>query len=313
MSEWDGHQEEEESSFISMADMMVGLLLIFIILLTYYVLRSQQEIREADRVSKTEQAAVVARGIILNQIRDRLDDDRIEFDETTGTIRFSEEVLTFEPGDYSIPNSADAVLAKLADALTKTLPCLAHLQSDSELDCGWLNQEFEDQDFIDRDLGDLARYRPTGEPPLIWIDGVFVEGHTDCTQFQSSNPDFRNWVLGSQRAATTYLFLTDTSPDLGRIFSKDPDFEATAATAHRVLGVASYADRRPARDFTLNQYPRDHLRSEDPMVACNAMAAEERSAKDGAMTQNRRNRRIDIRIVMGWTSTKEGGAIELKE
>lgn len=304
MSEWVDNHEEEESSFVSMADMMVGLLLIFIILLTYYVLRSQQEISEADRVSKTEQAAVAARGIILNQIRDRINDDRIEFDAMTGTIRFSEEVLTFEPGDFGIPAAAEPVLEKLASALTATLPCLAHLPDQKELDCDWLDQEFEMQNIIDRDLGHLNRFRPEDAPPLIWIDGVFVEGHTDCTLFNSADPDFRNWVLGSQRAANTYRFLTSVAGGLGEIFSKDPEVDGTA---HRILGVASYADRRPARNFEQAEYPSDHRLSDNPSTACQVFAREERNAAAGIMTQNRRNRRIDIRIVMGWTTRQMDG------
>ncbi len=304
MSDWDNHLEEEESSFISMTDMMVGLLLIFIILLTYYVLRSQEQIQEAERVSKTEQAAVVARGIILETIIDRIDDERVEFDQTTGTIRFSEEVLTFEPGDFAIPRSAEAVLGTLAIALTETLPCLAYLAADIELDCDWLVEQFSEQELVDRELNDLSRYRPTGEAPLIWIDGVFIEGHTDCTRFSDPSPDFRNWVLGAQRASQTYLFLTGSSPNLGRIFSKDPNVPLTASSAHRVLGVASYADRRPARVFDAGVYPPDHIRADDPEAACEVLANEERTAEPGIMTQNRRNRRIDIRIVMGWTTQK---------
>lgn len=310
MSEWDNNSEEEESSFVSMADMMVGLLLIFIILLTYYVLTSQQAIEEADRVSKTEQAAVVARGIVLDRIRERIDDDRVEFDEATGTIRFSEEVLTFEPGDYSIPLEAAPVLANLANALAETLPCLAYIRDDQDLDCSWLLSAFREQDLFDRDLGDLQQFRPANAPPLLWIDGVFVEGHTDCTLFRGArNPDFENWVLGARRAGQTYLFLTDANQALGQIFSKNPYDQSTGFDAHRVLGVASYADRRPAQDFDDLRYPPDPRLGDDPRAECLDLARLERSATEAdVMPQNRRNRRIDIRIVMGWTAQTLGGA-----
>jgi chemotaxis protein MotB len=308
MSEWDNQREEEESSFVSMADMMVGLLLIFIILLTYYVLTSQQAIQEAERVSKTEQAAVVTRGIILDRIRERIDDDRVEFDEATGTIRFSEEVLTFEPGDYSIPAEAAPVLDNLANALAETLPCLAYIDNPSELDCSWLLAAFRDQDLFERDLGDLRQFRTDGQPPLLWIDGVFVEGHTDCTLFRrAASPDFENWVLGARRAGQTYLFLTTANDRLGQIFSKNPHDRSTGFDAHRILGVASYADRRPAQDFNDFDYPPDPRLSSTPREACQALAQIERAALAGdPMPQNRRNRRIDIRIVMGWTAQSLG-------
>lgn len=308
MRDWEDTVEEEESSFVSMADMMVGLLLIFIILLTYYVLTSQQAINAAERVSKTEQAAVVARGIVLNRIKDQVDDDRIEFDETTGTIRFSENVLSFTSGDYEIPADAKPALRHMADALAETLPCLSHIENASRLDCSWLRQAFEDQTMFDRDLGEISDFRPADDEPLLWIDGVFVEGHTDCTPFRSSSGgDFGNWVLGSQRAAQTYLFLTDHNSALGRIFSKNPFESSTAVEAHRVLGVASYADRRPARDFDQKAYPPDPRLEDDFTESCEALALEEAQAlRDGKAPQNRRNRRIDIRIVMGWTAQASG-------
>jgi len=292
-----------------MADMMVGLLLIFIILLTYYVLTSQQTIEKADRISKTEQAAVVARGIVLDRIRERVDNDRVEFDQATGTIRFSEEVLTFDPGDYSIPQEAIPVLANLADALAEALPCLAYIRHHSGLDCSWLLEEFLKQDLFDRDIGDLHQFRPKNAPPLLWIDGVFIEGHTDCTLSRRvADPDFENWVLGARRAGQTYLFLTAENPLLGQIFSKNPHDQSTGFGAHRVLGVASYADRRPAQDFDNQQYPREDPRlSADHRAKCLELAQLERtSSAEGPMPQNRRNRRIDIRIVMGWTAQNPG-------
>ena len=304
MSRWDNHPAEEESSFISMADMMVGLLLIFIILLTYFVLQSREDIAAAEQVKKTERAAVEARGIVLDKIRERIDNENIEFDNTTGTIRFSEQVLTFRSGAFDIPDGALDVLSDLALALRETLPCLSHLAAPSEigLDCSWLEQEFSSGRVQQLDLGTLSQYRPDNAPPLIWIDGVFIEGHTDCTLFNDAEPDFRNWVLGAQRAAKTYLYLTDLQPELGQIFSKDPGSPLTAASAYRILGVASYADRRPAREFGRAEYPEDHRNEPNPRQACERLDRMERLAGPGDKPQNRLNRRIDIRIVMGWTS-----------
>lgn len=306
MTDWEDESTEEESSFITMADMMVGLLLVFIILLTYYVLTSQQAINAAERVSKTEQAAVVTRGIVLNRIRDRIDDDRIEFDATTGTIRFSENVLTFKSGDYEIPERARPSLLDMAEAMAEALPCLSYLDDiEQTLDCSWLQEDFLDQNWFDRNLGSLQEFRPPEQPPLIWIDGVFVEGHTDCQPVRGKG-DFGNWELGAQRAAQTYLLMTAQNPQLGRIFSKDPFNPETMAGAHRILGVASYADRRPARDFGKRTYPADPRLSSNFTEACQDLVRNE-VARDGKSPppQNTRNRRIDIRIVMGWTTQAE--------
>jgi|TARA_R110000744_G_scaffold61821_7_gene127703 hypothetical protein len=293
-------QEEEESSFISMTDMMVGLLLIFIILTTFFALQAHAVIESAARVSKVEQAAVVARGILFDRVQELLDDDRIQFDETTGTIRFSDDVLRFGTGSDVIPPTSFEVLRQLADALAASVPCLAHIDapegvSAPSIDCSWLEIDFAAQDLFDRDLGRLADYRPPADedsPPLIWIDAVFIEGHTDCVPFGRAEPDFGNWQLGASRAGRTILFLLEHNRVLGWIFSKNPDVPEQARDAQRVLGVASYADRRPAHSIGVNAYPDDARRSEDWQSRCGAL---DREALN-------RNRRIDIRIVMGWTA-----------
>lgn len=301
MGEWSDTHQEEESSFISMTDMMVGLLLIFIILTTFFALQARDVIEAADRVSKVEQAAVVARGILFNRIRDQIDDDRIEFDATTGTIRFSDDVLRFRTGSDAIPETSHDVLRVLADTLADTIPCLAHLEptgeasEDSEIDCSWLEEDFAQQELFDRQLGSLADFRPSESEdgaPLIWIDGVFVEGHTDCVPFGRVEPDFGNWQLGAGRASRTLLFLVDHNATLFQIFSKDPDDPQQARDAQRVFGVASYADRRPAHQIGASTYPDDARREADWLSACNALSTETHD----------RNRRIDIRIVMGWTA-----------
>ncbi|MBI1263184.1 MAG: hypothetical protein GC187_00425 [Alphaproteobacteria bacterium] len=296
MSQWDDNAGEEESSFISMADMMVGLLLIFIILLTYYVLQSREAVAAAERVKRVEEAASEARGLVLNRIRERVDDDRIKFDPATGTIRFSQDVLTFASGDDSIPATAEPLLVAMADALAETIPCLAFLSAPREaLDCSWIEREFSELTVNGRRLGTLEQFRNLAAP-LIWVDGVYIEGHTDCTPFPGDPDGFRNWVLGAQRATRTYLYMNGHNPDLSRIFSKSPFNPDTDQAAQRVFGVASYADRRPARDFDADGYPSDPRLADDFRSACGALGAE----------QNERNRRIDIRISMGWTAAAEG-------
>lgn len=303
MSQWEETGAEEESSYISMADMMVGLLLIFIILLTYYVLQSRKTVEEAEAVRRVEQAATAARGLVLDRIRARIDDDRIEFDTATGTIRFSEDVLTFSSGDDTIPQSAEMVLAAMADALAETIPCLAYLEGHNPVgNCEWIEAQFSDLKVNGRRLGPLEQFRGP-DSQLIWIDGVYIEGHTDCAQFRGDADGFGNWILGARRAGRTYLHMTAHNSDLGRIFSKNPIGGEMRRDAHRVLGVASYADRRPARDFETGAYPDDPLLSEDFTSACQQQLILERGrASDAPVAQSERNRRIDIRISMGWTT-----------
>lgn len=300
MTDWDNH-EEEESSFISMTDMMVGLLLIFIILTTYFALQARNVIEAAERVSKVEQAMAVARGLLFDRIQDQLDDDRIQFDAATGTIRFSDDVLRFATGSDQIPSSSTEVLMVLADALADSVPCLAYVdpsptsENSDEVDCGWLYEGFMEQDRFDRDLGRLSDYRPPANsalPPSIWIDAVYIEGHTDCEPYGRSEPDFGNWQLGANRASRTMLFLANHNELLSRIFSKNPDLPGQARDAQRVFGVASYADRRPAHSIGDQGYPDDPRRHADWLARCVSQEASDLE----------RNRRIDVRIVLGWTA-----------
>ena len=219
MSQWEETGAEEESSYISMADMMVGLLLIFIILLTYYVLQSRKTVEEAEAVRRVEQAATAARRLVLDQIAERVNDDRIEFDTATGTIRFSEDVLRFASGDDTIPQSAEVVLAAMADALAETIPCLAYLEDHNPVgNCEWIEAQFSDLEVNGRQLGPLEQFRGV-DSQLIWIDGIYIEGHTDCVPFGN---DLGNWVLGASRAGHTYLYMTSHNTALGRIFFEKP-------------------------------------------------------------------------------------------
>lgn len=307
MSGWD-EEEDEESSFISMTDMMVGLLLIFIILTTYFALQARNVIEAADKVSKVEQAAVVARGILFNRIQQELEDERVQFDAATGTIRFSDDVLRFSTGSDEIPPASFDILGRLADAMASSVPCLAHVdeigwRNSEPPDCSWLAETFESDteratmvSNFGRHLGELTDFRPElggDEDPSIWIDAVHIEGHTDCEPFGRREPDFGNWQLGASRASRTLLYLLNHNELLGHVFSKNPDDRSQAIGAQRVFGVASYADRRPAHSIGSDVYPEDPRRYADWREQC--------ALQDDAQLEL--NRRIDIRIVMGWTAS----------
>src|SRR3546814_1051417 len=71
--------EEGESYFMSMTDMMVGLLLIFIILLAYFALNLQSKTEELTGANRT-------RAEILNDLQQSLKDKglQVEIDTKTG-------------------------------------------------------------------------------------------------------------------------------------------------------------------------------------------------------------------------------------
>src|SRR3546814_5649927 len=84
--------EEGESYFMSMTDMMVGLLLIFIILLAYFALNLQSKTEELTGANRT-------RAEILNDLQQSLKDKglQVEIDTKTGVMRHPDAAL-FEQG-----------------------------------------------------------------------------------------------------------------------------------------------------------------------------------------------------------------------
>src|SRR3546814_2671633 len=87
--------EEGESYFMSMTDMMVGLLLIFIILLAYFALNLQSKTEELTGANRT-------RAEILNDLQQSLKDKglQVAIDTKTGVLRLPETRLSAKgPGE----------------------------------------------------------------------------------------------------------------------------------------------------------------------------------------------------------------------
>src|SRR3546814_1365260 len=109
--------EDGESYFMSMTDMMVGLLLIFIILLAYFALNLQSKTEELTGANRT-------RAEILNDLQQSLKDKglQVEIDTKTGVLRLPDDVL-FDKGRWELSDRGQAAINKVASALVEVLPC----------------------------------------------------------------------------------------------------------------------------------------------------------------------------------------------
>lgn len=109
--------EEGESYFMSMTDMMVGLLLIFIILLAYFALNLQTKTEELTGANRT-------RAEILNDLQQSLKDRglQVEIDTKTGVLRLPDDVL-FDKGQWELTERGQAAISKVASAMVEVLPC----------------------------------------------------------------------------------------------------------------------------------------------------------------------------------------------
>ena len=183
------HAEEGESYFMSMTDMMVGLLLIFIILLAYFALQLQSKTAELTGANQT-------RAEILNDLQQSLKDKglQVEIDTKTGVLRLPDDVL-FDKGQWELTDRGQAAISKVASAMVEVLPC-----------------------FTTSNLCKGAR-----SPHL--IDAVFVEGHTDSDAMVGA---MNNYGLSVRRAETTFSMLQRNQPDLQE-FRNKPDGEPGSA------------------------------------------------------------------------------------
>ena len=183
------HAEEGESYFMSMTDMMGGLLLIFIILLAYFALQLQSKTAELTGANQT-------RAEILNDLQQSLKDKglQVEIDTKTGVLRLPDDVL-FDKGQWELPDRGQAAISKVASAMVEVLPC-----------------------FTTSNLCKGAR-----SPQL--IDAVFVEGHTDSDAMVGA---MNNYGLSVRRAETTFSMLQRNQPDLQE-FRNKPDGEPGSA------------------------------------------------------------------------------------
>lgn len=167
--------EESESYFMSMTDMMVGLLLIFIILLAYFALNLQTKTAELTGANQT-------RSQVLNDLQKSLNDQglQVEIDTKTGVLRLPDDVL-FDKGRWELTDRGHIAIGKVAKAMVEVLPCFT--------------------------TSTLCK----GERSPHLIDAVFVEGHTDSdTMFGGMN----NYGLSALRAERTFSMLQVEQPSL---------------------------------------------------------------------------------------------------
>ncbi|SKA22344.1 OmpA family protein [Consotaella salsifontis] len=231
-------EEAEENYFISMTDMMVGILFIFIIMLMIFALNYRQttdqqiEITE-DQKRRIEIVEQVARQIdhlqaevhediealseservraqLLTDIRERLEKEniRVTIDQRNGVLRLDENAVRFASDHSDLTSQAASNVDAIARALSATLPAYSDCSAPLVAACS-------------NALG-------------LSIETVFIEGHTDVT-----GSDDRNWQLSTERAVNTYRRLVETAPTL-------KDMKNSEGRA--VLSVSGYSSTRPIAD-----------------------------------------------------------------
>jgi len=180
--------DEGENYFISMTDMMVGLLFVFIIMLMTFALsyRQREDVSQGDIEKLRKAVEVVDRKIEdfkeVYQTRARFLEDMerrlqkagvpVQVDLTSGVLRLGEGIL-FKPEDPNLIPEGRLNIQKLGVVLAEVLPC-----------------------YLGPNVYRAATCSPIRE---VTLESVFLEGHAD-----SSGNVQRNWDLSVNRAISTY-------------------------------------------------------------------------------------------------------------
>lgn len=172
---------EGANYFISMSDLLVGMLFMFIVLLMIAQVAAGEKIDELDRQNRLR---VEARHALMQRLVDGL--RGAEVIKEDGVIRFPAGLLFAENDDRPQPG-ARTILAELARRMERELPCFGASQ-------------------------DRARCPGDGVGQL---EAVYIEGHTD--NFRPRRRFADNWELSSARAIQTYKIMQEAAPRLTRI------------------------------------------------------------------------------------------------
>lgn len=180
------HIVEDESYFISMSDLMVGLLFVFMILLVYFSLQFRQ-------VHDEYVGGQDARAQVVRELEGRLKDRGVPVivDPDKGILRLPEDLL-FESGKAELNKGGLDAIGIVAEELERVLPCYS----------------------FPRSPGNCKVSAHT-------LEALFVEGHTDSDQMRANGSIRDNLDLSAMRATNTFRALVLARPALANFRSSD--------------------------------------------------------------------------------------------
>lgn len=277
-------EDEEENYFVSLSDLMTGVLFVFVILTTALALhyhlkageldKAKSEARtaqggadkakgEANKARKRAQAAkddaTKARGK-AQQVQEALDALAKVLREREQLRKEELQRLVTRLGEQDLAVELDetnGILRLPEQLLFRTSE--AKLQPEGEGAIALLAKE----------MLPVAR-KGCGDSPLKW-EAIYIEGHTDNVPIRTSEfPS--NWQLSSSRAISTFNALILSQPDLQTLHNHQQ---------RAVIGISGYGEQRPVADNATDE-------------------------------GRQKNRRIDIRFVMAYPSQVEIEEMERK-
>jgi chemotaxis protein MotB len=277
------HSEDEESYFVSMTDMVIGLLFVFIIMLMFFAMRFQQASTEKEVVTQKQETLIgdltdaeATRTSILEDLKALLKKEGIDviIVKDEGILRLPEELL-FGPSSWEVRNRAP--VKALGDALNQILPCYTS-------------------------VADLVERPSDCKKTKARIEAIFIEGHADLTQFRSTTTQFRDRTtnpppLADQRSTNNQSFSgnSQTAPP-----------EAIARRQYLLKDNLDLSALRATSTFRelLKSHPElERYRSPEntPVLSVSGYGSYRPIPREAGETEQgykQRLRRIDLRILM---------------
>jgi len=284
-------EDEEENYFVSLSDLMTGVLFVFVILTTALALHYHLKAGELDKAKNETLTA-----------QDNANKAKGEATKAKGDADKAREGAQAAKQDATKARGKAQQVQEALDALAKVLREREQLRKVelqrlvTRLGEQGLTVELDETNGILRLPEELlfrtseAKLQPKGEgtiallakemlpvalkgcgdSPLKW-EAIYIEGHTDNVPIRTAEfPS--NWQLSSARAISTFNALILSQPDLQTLHNHQK---------RAVIGISGYGEQRPVADNVTE-------------------------------LGRQKNRRIDIRFVMAYPSQAEITEMEQK-
>ncbi len=257
-------EEEEESVFISMADMTISFLFVIMILLAFFasqftdpetVPRSQYEqvLKQKDDMEKELRQVQTIVGAPDLQVSDEIQAMKDEIEDLRRRLAMPGAPNQMEVYNNKVSETRRAFLTSLKkqiddeikgvnvsisanfESLQFSGDGLFETNADVPTAAGSLRVS-KIAEILDRNLGCFSlgarkRFSPDCNPGYAVIDSLQVEGHTD-----NRGTDMLNMRLSANRASSVYSLMTSHRPDLLNFNNRN---------AQPVLSVAGFGKGRP--------------------------------------------------------------------
>ena len=245
----ESHDEPEENYFVSLSDLMTGVVFIFVILLCAFAFHYQTEAQAAktaaEKSSRLELQAQAASSIAEEEKekaeRSKQAAEKAEEDADLKGKKIDALSKLLRERDDALKAILSGLVDKLAERGVRVLfdPATGVIRLPEELLFAKGSDILSDSGreglkVVAEELAPILS-RGCAEGSTFRLEALFVEGHTDSDPIRS--PRFAdNWDLSAARATSTYRALIEAKPELESF--RNP-------SALRVLGVSGYGENRP--------------------------------------------------------------------